>query len=228
MTGSSSGIGEEIAKTLAREGVSVVIAGRNEERTSRVTEEIIRDGGKAFACPGDLSTEEGASQVVERVLAALGSVAILINNAGGAEDLKGWLDTSSEDWKKTFHSNVIAPVRLIRSLVPQMKELGWGRIIQTSSVTATQPLASGPDYSVAKAGIVNLTVSLAKELENTGITVNTVSPGPIHTEDWSVRGAPWHRNVVGAVSGLILRRGLCEKLSLTQQDASGTSKRSPH
>ncbi len=106
--------------------------------------------------------------MVEGAIAALGGVDILINNAGGAEDLKGWLDTPPEDWEKTFRSNVIAPVRLIRLLVPQMKELGWGRIIQTSSVAATQPLTAGPDYSAAKAGIVNLTVSLAKELANTG------------------------------------------------------------
>lgn len=85
ITGSSSGIGKEIAKTLAREGATVVVHGRNEERAKGVADEIKNDGEKAFVAIGDLSTDENAKQVAEQALAATGGIDILINNAGGAE-----------------------------------------------------------------------------------------------------------------------------------------------
>lgn len=81
---------------------------------------------------------------------AFQGIDILINNAGGAEDLKTWMDTSPQEWEKTYQANVIAPVRLIQLLVPQMKKQGWGRIIQVASVAATRPLAVGADYAAAR------------------------------------------------------------------------------
>ena len=176
ITGSSSGIGVEIAKMLAKEKVKVIITGRNKERASQVAEAITQEGGEAIAVSGDLSTLEGMRQVVEGADVAFQGIDILINNAGGTEDLKGWMDTLPQEWEKTYQVNVIAPVKLIQLLAPKMKKQGWGRIIQVASVAATRPLAVGPDYAAAKAALVNLTVSLTKELANTGITVNTLSP----------------------------------------------------
>jgi len=83
---------------------------------------------------------------------------------------------------------------MIRLLVPQMRQLGWGRIVQISSVVGVQPLAVLPDYNVTKAAAINMTVSLSKELANTGITVNTVTPGPIMTTGW----IEWARGVAKA------------------------------
>lgn len=92
VTGSSSGIGKEITKTLAREGATVVVHGRNEERANSVVDEIRNNGEKAFVAIGDLSTDEGAKQVAEQALAATDGIDILINNAGGAEaDFQGWM-----------------------------------------------------------------------------------------------------------------------------------------
>jgi 3-oxoacyl-[acyl-carrier protein] reductase len=85
-------------------------------------------------------------------------------------------------------------VRMIRLLVPQMRQLGWGRIIQLSSVAGVQPLAALPDYNATKAAVINMTVSLAKELANTGVTVNTVTPGPIMTSGW----IEWVRGIAKA------------------------------
>lgn len=180
VTGSSSGIGKKIAETLAREGATVVVHGRNEERANRVADEIKNNGEKAFVAIGDLSTDEGAKQVIEKALAATNGIDILINNAGGAEaGFQGWMKASPENWAATYSQNTLAAVRLIQKLAPLMKEQGWGRIIQIASGSATQPEAIGADYAAAKAAIVNLSVSLAKELAETGITVNTVMPGTI-------------------------------------------------
>jgi NAD(P)-dependent dehydrogenase (short-subunit alcohol dehydrogenase family) len=182
VTGSSSGIGEAIARLLAREGVHVVVHGRNAERSERVAQEIKHDGGRASVVLGDLGRPDAARAVANNALEALGGVDILINNAGGADEgMKPWLEADLAQWQATFEQNVFSAVRLIRELVPSMKRSGWGRIIQVSSGVATQPFPIGPDYAAAKAAMVNTTVSLAKDLGGTGITVNTVSPGPILT-----------------------------------------------
>jgi len=181
VTGSSRGIGEAIAKTLAQEGVSVVVHGRNRERTHRVAQEIIADGGKAEIAVGELDTDEGAKTVAELALSSLGGVDILVNNAG-TFSMGGWIDTTAEQWVQLYNANVVSMVRMIRLLMPQMKESGWGRIIQIASTDGTQPFAEQPDYAATKAANINMTVSLAKALAGTGITVNTVSPGSIETE----------------------------------------------
>lgn len=182
VTGSSSGIGEAIARILAREGVHVVVHGRNPERAQRVADDIRRDGGKAWVALGDLGRPDAARAVAKNALEALGGVDILVNNAGGADEgMKAWLETDLEQWHATFEQNIYSSVRLVRELVPDMKRSGWGRIIQVASGVATQPFPIGPDYAAAKAAMVNATVSLAKALGGAGITVNTVSPGPIVT-----------------------------------------------
>lgn len=182
VTGSSSGIGESIARALAREGASVIVHGRNANRAQQVADDINRQGGKASVALGDLARQDDADRVVARAIETVGGIDILINNAGGADEgMKPWLEADAEQWVRTFEQNVFSAVRLIRRLVPPMKKNGWGRVIQISSSVATQPFPLGPDYGAAKAALVNTSVSLAKELAGTGITVNTVSPGPILT-----------------------------------------------
>ncbi|MBD3886765.1 SDR family NAD(P)-dependent oxidoreductase [Phormidium tenue FACHB-886] len=180
VTGSSGGIGEGIVKTLAKEGVAVVVQGRKEQQANRVAQEITASGGKAFVALGDLSKDEDAQRVAEAALAALGGIDILVNNAGGYEQVD-WMASSPSKWADMFNHDVLSMVRLVQHLAPQMKELGWGRFIQISSSAGVQPYAFGPDYSAAKAAINNLSVSLAKDLAGTGITSNTISPGPIMT-----------------------------------------------
>ena len=179
VTGSSSGIGEGIAKALVQEGVTVVVHGRNETQVSRVFQEIVANGGEAFIAIGDLATDAGAEQVVDKTLSTLGSVDILINNAG-AYFMRNWMNSTPSQWIELYNINVVSMVRITRLLVPQMRKLSWGRIINMSSSVATQPMSTA-DYSATKAANLNLTVSLAKELAETGITVNTVSPGSIVT-----------------------------------------------
>jgi 3-oxoacyl-[acyl-carrier protein] reductase len=182
VTGSSSGIGASIAQTLAREGATVIIHGRNAERTKQIADEINEQGGQAFAVLGDLSEEAGAKTVVQEALKAAGRIDILVNNAGGTDAAPiTWESGSQADWKEKFEQNFFSAIRVIQAVLPQMKNLGWGRIVQISTVLATQPGTFMVDYAAAKAAMNNTTVSLAKEFARFGITINTVSPGPIVT-----------------------------------------------
>jgi 3-oxoacyl-[acyl-carrier protein] reductase len=179
VTGSSSGIGEAIARMLAEEGSAVVVHGRNRARAEKVAVDI----NAAGVAIGDLSTDEGAEAVHEAARAALGGhIEILINNAGGSatgNTARAPIDIKAEDWIANYHANALPSVRLCRLAVPDMVAAGFGRVIQISSAVAVQPNNLGSDYSAAKAALNNFTVSLAGSLKGMGVTVNTVSPGVI-------------------------------------------------
>ncbi len=181
VTGSSAGLGEAIARTLAAEGAAVIVHGRNEARAEAVAESIEKTGGQATCVLGDLSTDKGADDVANHVLAD-GPIDILINNAGAYQP-RPWLQVSVEDWHESYNVNVLAYVRMIHRLLPAMKTLGWGRMIQIGSSGGIEPFALQPDYLAATAARHNLTVSLARELKGTGITSNTVAPGPMLVEN---------------------------------------------
>lgn len=180
VTGSSSGIGEAVAKMLAKEGALVVVHGRNEQSLARVTQEISQAGAQVVSVRGDLAIDSEAKYVAEKALNAFGGIDILINNSG-SYPLHEWINAKAQDWLEILNGNLLSMVRMINALTGQMKERRWGRIIQIASIAGTNPRASTPHYSASKAAIINITLSLAKELTDTGITVNTVSPGPILT-----------------------------------------------
>jgi 3-oxoacyl-[acyl-carrier protein] reductase len=181
VTGSSAGLGEAIARLLAAEGAEVIVHGRNEERAAAVAKSIKDIGGRAIYVLGDLSTDEGADAVANGALAG-GPVDILVNNAG-AYTPRPWLQVSVDDWRDSYNVNVLAYVRMIHRLLPTMKTLGWGRMIQIGSSGGIEPFALQPDYLAATAARHNLTVSLARELKDTGISSNTIAPGPMLVEN---------------------------------------------
>jgi 3-oxoacyl-[acyl-carrier protein] reductase len=182
VTGSSSGIGKAIAAALAAEGALVVVHGRDRARVEATAFEIARSGGAAPIAVGDLATDDGAAAVARESLAALGGLDILVNNAGGADGVaQGWIDTTRADWAAVFEQNLFSAVRLVQHLTPALRAGGWGRIINIATGWAMQPAAVMPHYAAAKAALVNVTVSLAREFSGSGVTINTVSPGPIRT-----------------------------------------------
>nr|WP_062339228.1 SDR family NAD(P)-dependent oxidoreductase [Herbidospora sakaeratensis] len=188
VTGSSSGLGEAIARLLAAEGADVVVHGRNAARAEAVAETIRADGGAATTVVGDLGTDEGADDVARFA----GPVDILVNNAG-VYDHQGWGDLTSGDWADIYNVNVIASARMISRLVPAMRARGWGRVIQIGGGLASQPMADAPHYNATLAARHNLATSLARALKGTGVTSNVVSPGAIlvgHVRDLVTEIAP--------------------------------------
>lgn len=190
VTGSSTGLGQAIAQTLAAEGASVVVHGRDASRTRAVANGIRAGGGDAEPVAGDLATDAG----VDAVAAIAGDVDILVNNAGYYDGL-GWPELTAELWTQIYQVNVVSGVRMIERLVPGMRRRGWGRVIQIGGGLAIQPAAGQPHYNATLAARHNLTVSLARELAGTGVTSNIVAPGAILTEpvrDMAVRAAAVH------------------------------------
>jgi NAD(P)-dependent dehydrogenase (short-subunit alcohol dehydrogenase family) len=187
VTGASTGIGRSTAMILAREGASVVVHGRNPERTQETVDMIRHENGVAWPALGNLANEKGAADVIHAAREGAGEIDILVNNIGGTEStgptpVLGWFEVKPEHWPGAMEQNLVSAVRMIHGFVPSMRERGWGRVINISSGAGASPPTSVPEYAAAKAGIANLTVSLSKALSRSGVTVNTVSPGCTRTE----------------------------------------------
>jgi NAD(P)-dependent dehydrogenase (short-subunit alcohol dehydrogenase family) len=193
VTGSSSGIGEGIARVFAQEGARLVIHGRDRAKTQAVGDRLAGLGTEVVVTIGELDREDDCTAVAQKALAAFGGIDILVNNAGGmasanrldqkaARFNRPWLETPWDDWRWTYEQNMGAAVRLIQGLAPGMVERKWGRIINISSASGTQSEPDLADYQPAKAAMINMTTGLAKSLGGTGVTVNTVTPGTILTE----------------------------------------------
>jgi 3-oxoacyl-[acyl-carrier protein] reductase len=186
VTGGTRGIGAGIVKSLAEEGAYVTFCGRNIEDGARVERDMIAAGLKVRFIAGDVESDSGIDALAARAL-EFGPVEILVNNVGNPSNLAGamrkWLDVDSIDWERTYYKNVVSGKRLCDLLVPGMCRAGWGRVINISSAAGMQPGDEvPPDYSAAKAALNAMTMTLSRALASTGVTVNTVTPGPILTE----------------------------------------------
>lgn len=177
ITGSYRGTGAGLARVLAREGALVHVHGFEIDPTEAVARSIREEGFEAHAVAGDIRTDEGARDVAEHV----GEVDVLVNNYGVAEG--GTWESPTADWIDIYQKNVLSGVRLVQAFTPGMRERGWGRILFLSTVGYVRPNSRMPHYYASKTALVNMTVSLAKELANTGITVNCISPGIIATQE---------------------------------------------
>lgn len=182
VTGSSRGTGAVIARTLASEGAVVVVHGNTDSDQAAIAGEIASTGATAHAVTGDITTDEGASTVTARVTALIGGLDVLVNNLGQPSGGK-WETAESADFIAAYQVNALSAVRMIRGFVPGMRERGYGRVIQITTIGTTRPNARMPEYYAAKAALANMTVSLAKEVAGSGVTVNTVSPGLIRTPE---------------------------------------------
>jgi NAD(P)-dependent dehydrogenase (short-subunit alcohol dehydrogenase family) len=174
VTGSTAGIGLAIASTLAREGARVIVNGRMQSSMDAVVNDLrSKTGGDVQGFAGDLSQ----ASVAEALARQYPDVDILVNNLGIFEP-KPFEEISDEDWLRFFSVNVLSGVRLARLFLPAMKRANWGRIIFISSESAVQIPAEMIHYGMTKTAQVAVARGLAEAVAGTGITVNSILPGP--------------------------------------------------
>jgi len=171
VTGSDRRTGSVIAETLKKEGARVVIHSSDEQSPSGPLE--VR---------GDLANEGGRDRALHELKQRELEPDILVNNYGFTGG-HTWQNTDDSLWLEMYQTNALSAVRLAQALAPTMKSKGWGRIIQLGTIGSEQPGAARPAYYAAKAALANASLSLAQELAFSGVTVNTLSPGLIKTED---------------------------------------------
>lgn len=182
VTGSSKGIGAGIASKFALEGAIVIVHGRDRIQADEVAHDIVKQGGRAHVALGDLTDDSAVERLLSEAEQQAGAIDILVNNAGGSGAVKQeWSATQPANWAAAYDRNVLAALRVTTRLLPGMRQAGWGRVINISSLAATMPPAGGPDYAACKAAINAMTASLAKAVAAEGITVNAISPGTIHS-----------------------------------------------
>jgi 3-oxoacyl-[acyl-carrier protein] reductase len=184
VTGAARGIGRAEAEALAAEGVAIAINDIDEAAAQATVDFLNSEGVRAVACVGDVSDAAQAQAVVDRAAAELGQLDILVNNAGAGWRHMGKLteDMSVEDWDKIVNTHLRSSFLCSKFAIPHMRRGGFGRIVSTSSINYTGGGRSGVvNYSAAKAGIVGLTRTLAKEVGRHGITANAIAPGYVET-----------------------------------------------
>lgn len=179
VTGSTAGIGAAIASVLARENADVIVNGRTQKRVDEAIEKIKKESPNAAVTgvAADLATAEGAKTVTDFAP----EIDILINNMGIFEP-KPFADISDEDWLKFFQANVMSGVRLSRFYFPKMIAKNWGRIIFISSESAVNIPSEMIHYGMTKTAQIAVARGLAETTVGTGVTVNTILPGPTASE----------------------------------------------
>jgi len=180
VTGASRGIGEAIARRLAAEGATLLAAARSTNQLERVVADIAGAGGRARALALDVSDASAIDVVVKSALEEHGQIDVLVNNAGIAED-NLILRMSREAWDRVIATNLTGAFLLTQAVVKGMVRRRYGRIINVTSVVGLMGNAGQANYAAAKAGLVGLTRSVARELGSRNVTCNAVAPGFIAT-----------------------------------------------
>ena len=184
VTGSTSGLGKAMAEGLYRSGAKVVINGRSQERTEACVNDIYSRGGQPgnlLAMKGDMSVLSDVEALVQLTIAKFGKLDGIVNNAGINLPENSFTNHTLEDWNNIAGVNMTGPLNLTRVSLPFIKMSNAGRIINISSIGGHVGLPQNVMYTVTKGGIRLFTKSLAAELAETSITVNSISPGVIIT-----------------------------------------------
>ena len=180
ITGASQGIGRACAVRLAKDSAAVAVAARNQEKLNELVGEIAAAGGKAAAFPLDVSDEEQIKSAVKAAIAQFGKIDILVNNAGITRD-QLVMRMKRADWDAVLQTNLTSAYLCIQQVIGSMLKQRWGRIINITSVFGQMGQAGQANYVASKAGLIGLTMAIAREVGSRNITCNAVAPGFIET-----------------------------------------------
>ena len=179
VTGAGSGIGEATARRFAADGAVVVINDVDGDRARAVAAAIGKEGGKAAAIEANVTRRDEVERMVAGIVAEHGRLDVLINNAGINRDAMSHKMTE-EQWDQVLSVNLKGTFLCAQAALARMRERGWGRVINTSSVASLGNIGQA-NYAASKAGVIGLTRTLALEYAKFGITVNCIAPGPVMT-----------------------------------------------
>ena len=203
VTGANRGIGLEVSRQLAAKGIQIVLTGRDRDLTESAAAELRQEDFDVSAAVMDVSDEESVRRCARTVRDRVGSIDILVNNAAVliAENTSV-LETTVEEFSRTFDVNLFSVVSVCRAFVPAMVANGYGRIVNVSSAAGQLSSMStyAPAYSISKAALNAFTVQLAAEVKGTGVLVNSVNPGWVRTRMGGT-GAP--RSVVQGADTIV-------------------------
>jgi len=184
ITGASLGLGERIARRFVEAGAGVLLVARTESALTRVQRELrgcAATGASVEVLAGDVTRPETAAEIGERAARLRPPCAVLVNNAGIYGPM-GAIDAVDFDaWEQTLQINLVAPVRILRSLLPLLRRRGFGKVINLSGGGATAPMPFISSYAASKTALVRLTETFALELRGGGIDVNALAPGALNT-----------------------------------------------
>ncbi len=190
ITGGARGIGKGIGLKFAGEGCSVVVSDVLVDEGRKTVQELLNRGGEAVFVRCDVSNSGQVQSMIDQVITKFGKVDILVNNAGIGGVPKSITEISEKEWDRLLSINLKGYFLCCKAVVPYMKNKGFGKIINISSMAAVSPPAPAIHYSAAKAGVLGLTLDLALELAPFNVCVNAILPGAIPTDMWNLAIPP--------------------------------------
>jgi len=195
VTGASQGIGRSCALKLASIGATVALAARNPEKLNELVREITGAGGKAAAFPVDVGDEAQIKSACQAAITQFGKIDILVNNAGITRD-QLVIRMKRSDWDAVLSTNLTSAYLCIQQVIGTMLKQRWGRIINITSVFGQMGQAGQANYAASKAGLIGLTMAIAREVGSRTITCNAVAPGFIETAMTTGLGDEFRQNAV--------------------------------
>jgi 3-oxoacyl-[acyl-carrier protein] reductase len=195
VTGASQGIGRACALRLAKEGATVAVAARNQEKLNELVAEITTAGGQAAVFALDVADEEQIKSTIKAAIAQFGKIDILVNNAGITRD-QLVMRMKRADWDAVLQTNLTSAYLCIQQAIGSMLKQRWGRIINITSVFGQMGQAGQANYAASKAGLIGLTMAIAREFGSRNITCNAIAPGFIETAMTAVLSEEFKQNAV--------------------------------